>query len=147
MICAMAIGIKNKLGFDDALDVVGVHLVGGLWGTLSIGLFATSATTSYYGSSDDKTFKPVEGLFYGGDASQLGKQAVAAFAVMAFSFIGTLIIALVLKHTMGIRVSEEDEILGIDQAEHAETAYEWGSVSTGSSHTSVGAPAPQRVVT
>ncbi len=150
MICAVAIGIKNLLGFDDALDVVGVHLVGGLWGTLSIGLLATSATTSYYGSSDDKTFKPVEGLFYGGDWSQLGKQAAAAFAVMGFSFVGTLIIALVLKYTIGIRVSEEAEVTGIDQAEHAETAYEWGTVSTGAAHgTSLGSssPAPQRVVT
>ena len=144
VICAFAIGIKNALGFDDALDVVGVHLVGGIWGTLSIGLLATKATTSYY--SDDA--HAVKGLFYGGDASQLGKQALAAGAVLAYSFLGTLIIALILKYTIGLRVTEEAEITGIDQAEHAETAYEWGSVSTGATHgSSAFAPAPQRVVT
>jgi Amt family ammonium transporter len=139
MICAMAIGIKNKLGFDDALDVVGVHLVGGLFGTLAIGFLATKTTNGI----------GVDGLFYGGDASQLGKQAVAAFAVMGYSFVLTLIIALAIKHTMGIRVSEEAEVTGIDQSEHAETAYEWGGITTGSS---TGAPAfagsaAQRVVT
>ncbi|MGZ6791539.1 MAG: ammonium transporter [Mycobacteriales bacterium] len=138
MICAMAIGIKNKLGFDDALDVVGVHLVGGLFGTLAIGFLATKTTNGI----------GVDGLFYGGDASQLGKQAVAAFAVMGYSFVLTLVIALALKHTMGIRISEEAEVTGIDQSEHAETAYEWGGISTGSS---TGAPAyagvAQRVVT
>ncbi|MCU1601123.1 MAG: ammonia channel protein [Frankiales bacterium] len=136
-VCALAIGIKNVLGFDDALDVVGVHLVGGLAGTLLIGLFATKATNGF-----------VDGLFYGGDASQLGKQAVAAFAVLGYSFFGTLIIALAIKYTIGLRVSEEAEITGIDQAEHAETAYEWGSVSTGATHgSSISSPAPQRVVT
>ena len=138
VICAFAISIKNALGFDDALDVVGVHLVGGLWGTLAIGLLATKTSNGI----------GVDGLFYGGDASQLGKQAVAAFAVMGYSFVGTLIIALLIKVTIGLRVSEEAEITGIDQAEHAETAYEWGAVSTGASHSSsVFAPAPQRVVT
>ncbi|MCW2544454.1 MAG: ammonia channel protein [Frankiales bacterium] len=121
-ICAVAIGIKNKLGFDDALDVVGVHLVGGLSGTLLIGFFAT-ATTDGIG---------VDGLFYGGDASQLGKQAVAAFAVMGYSFFVTLIIALLLKVTIGIRISPEDEIAGIDQAEHAETAYDFTTIGAGS---------------
>ena len=138
VICAFAIGIKNKLGFDDALDVVGVHLVGGLWGTLAIGLFATQTSNGI----------GIDGLFYGGDASQLGKQAVAAFAVMGYSFVGTLIIALVLKATIGLRVSEEAEVTGIDQAEHAETAYEWGNFSTGSSTAPsyVSSPA-QRIVT
>jgi Amt family ammonium transporter len=122
-VCAMAIGIKNKLGFDDALDVVGVHMIGGLFGTLSIGFMATKSSTGF-----------VDGLFYGGDASQLGKQAIAAFAVMGYSFVVTLIIALAIKYTIGLRVSEDVEINGIDQAEHAETAYEWGGVQTGSTH-------------
>src|SRR5205814_667880 len=125
-ICAVAIGIKNKLGFDDALDVVGVHMIGGLFGTLSIGFMATKSSTGF-----------VDGLFYGGDASQLGKQAIAAFAVMGYSFVVTLIIALIRKYTIGLRVSEDVEVTGIDQAEHAETAYEWGGLLTGSSH---GAP-------
>ena len=137
MVCAVAIGLKNKFGFDDALDVVGVHLVGGLFGTLSIGFMATKATNGF-----------VDGLFYGGDASQLGKQAVAAFAVMGYSFVVTLLIALAIKYTMGIRVSEEAELTGIDQSEHAETAYEWGGLLTGSS---AGAPSwagsAQKVVT
>jgi Amt family ammonium transporter len=120
-VCAMAIGIKNKLGFDDALDVVGVHLVGGLFGTLSIGFMATKSSTGF-----------VDGLFYGGNASQLGKQAIAAVAVMAYSFVLTLIIALAIKYTMGLRVSEEAELMGIDQAEHAETAYELTGMTTGS---------------
>ena len=121
-ICAVAIGIKNKLGFDDALDVVGVHMIGGLSGTLLIGFFAT-ATTDGIG---------VNGLFYGGDASQLGKQAVAAFAVMGYSFVVTLIIALLLKVTIGLRISPEDELAGIDQAEHAETAYDFTTIGAGS---------------
>ncbi|HTL23905.1 MAG TPA: ammonia channel protein, partial [Mycobacteriales bacterium] len=124
-ICAMAIGIKNKLGFDDALDVVGVHLVGGFVGTVSVGFLATKASTGF-----------VDGLFYGGGASQLGKQVVAAFAVMGYSFVVTLIIALLLKYTIGLRVTEDAEDLGIDQSEHAETAYEL----TGMSTSSTGAP-------
>ena len=123
-ICSLAIGIKNKLGFDDALDVVGVHLVGGLTGTLLIGFFATSAST---GSKD------LEGLFYGGGAGQLGRQAVAAFSVMGYSFVLTLLIALALKHTMGLRVTEEQEITGIDQSLHAETAYEFLGMGGGGS--------------
>jgi Amt family ammonium transporter len=123
-VCAMAIGIKNKLGFDDALDVVGVHLVGGFVGTMAVGFLATKASTGF-----------VDGLFYGGGASQLGKQAVAAFAVMGYSFFVTLIIALVLKYTIGLRVSEDAEVLGIDQSEHAETAYELTGMTTGSTST------------
>ena len=76
-----------------------------------------------------------EWLFYGGDASQLGKQAIAAFSVMGYSFVLTLIIALVLKYTMGLRVTEEEEITGIDQTVHAESAYEFaglGSAGSGS---------------
>jgi Amt family ammonium transporter len=124
MVCAMAIGIKNKLGFDDALDVVGVHLVGGLFGTLSIGFMATQTTNGI----------GVDGLFYGGDASQLGKQAIAAFAVLGYSFVVTLVIALLLKHTMGLRVTEEQEITGIDQSLHAETAYDFTPATTSASH-------------
>ncbi len=137
-ICCLAISLKNKFGFDDALDVVGVHLVGGLAGTLLIGFFATKTTNGV-----------ANGLFYGGDASQLGKQAVAAFAVMGYSFVLTLIIALAIKYTMGLRITEEAEIVGIDQSEHAETAYELTPVPTGSSagaHMFAGSPA-QRVVT
>jgi ammonium transporter, Amt family len=112
-VCALAVGLKFKLGFDDALDVVGVHMIGGLTGTLLIGFFAT-----------DEAPAAVKGLFYGGGWSQLEKQAVGAFSVLAYSFVATLVIALVLKYTIGLRVTEEDEASGIDEAQHAETAYE-----------------------
>jgi Amt family ammonium transporter len=113
VLCALAVGLKFKFGFDDSLDVVGVHLVGGLAGTLMVGLVGTAA--SYNG---------VDGLFYGGGVDQLWRQAVGAGAVLLYSAIGTAIIAYVIKFTIGLRVDAEDEATGIDEAEHAETAYE-----------------------
>ncbi|MEG3614954.1 ammonium transporter [Isoptericola haloaureus] len=104
---AFAVGLKFKFGYDDSLDVVGIHLVAGLWGTLSLGFFATST-----------------GLFYGGDFAQLGVQAVIALVAMIFAGVVTLVIGLVLKATMGWRISEEAEVSGIDLAVHSETAYE-----------------------
>jgi Amt family ammonium transporter len=112
-LCALAVGLKFKLGFDDSLDVVGVHLVGGLTGTLLIGLFATPEAPA-----------AVAGLFYGGGFDQLWRQAVGAFAVLIYSFVVTTILAYLLKFTIGLRLDEEDEHNGIDEAEHAETAYE-----------------------
>ncbi|HWJ81355.1 MAG TPA: ammonium transporter [Nocardioides sp.] len=111
-ICALAVGLKYKLGYDDSLDVVGVHLVGGLVGTLLIGLLASSDVTS------------VDGLFYGGGLDQLGKQLVAAGAALAFSFGMTAAIAWVLEKTLGFRVHEDDEASGVDLVLHAETAYD-----------------------
>ena len=122
--CCLAIGLKNKLGYDDALDVVGVHLVGGLIGTLMIGVVADSEFAAGYSSIVD-----------GGKFDLLGKQAIAAFSVLGYSFLVTLIIALILKYTIGIRITEEAEVLGIDQSEHAETGYELTGVSTGSTGT------------
>ena len=131
--CCLAIGLKTKLGYDDALDVVGVHLVGGLIGTLMIGVVADSEFAAGYSSIVD-----------GGDFTLLGKQATAAFAVLGYSFLMTLVIALVLKLTIGIRITEEAEVLGIDQSEHAETGYELTGMTTGSTHApsylSAGAP-------
>ncbi len=112
-VCALAVGLKYRFGFDDSLDVVGVHMVGGFVGTLFIGLFATSVLTG-----------GAKGLFYGGGFTQLGKQAVAAFAVAIYSFVLAYIIGKVIDKTMGFRVSEEDELSGVDLALHAETAYE-----------------------
>jgi ammonium transporter, Amt family len=124
--CALAVGLKFKLGFDDSLDVVGVHMVGGLIGTLLIGLLLApeSAGAAAVGRS---------GLFYGGGWDQLWRQAVGAFAVLAFSAIGTTILALIVKYTIGLRLNEEDEANGIDEAEHAETGYDLAPVggSTG----------------
>ncbi|WP_409431511.1 ammonium transporter [Mycobacterium sp. SMC-16] len=114
VVCALAVGLKFKLGFDDALDVVGVHLVGGLFGTLMVGLVATKEAPA-----------AVAGLFYGGGFDQLWRQAVGAFAVLAYSAIGTAILALIVKYTIGLRLDREDEANGIDEAEHAETAYEF----------------------
>ncbi len=116
-LCCLAVTFKHRLGYDDALDVVGVHLVGGLAGTLMIGLVASDTST---GSAD------LRGLFYGGGLSQLGKQATAAFAVLAYSFLLTLVLAYIVKAVMGLRVSEEEEVTGVDQTVHAETAYEFG---------------------
>jgi Amt family ammonium transporter len=112
-LCALAVGLKFKLGFDDSLDVVGVHMVGGLTGTLLIGFFAAPEAPA-----------AVAGLFYGGGFDQLWRQAVGAFAVLIYSFVVTTILAYLLKFTLGLRLDEEDEANGIDEAEHAETAYE-----------------------
>ena len=126
VLCALAVGLKYKFGYDDSLDVVGVHLVGGLVGTLLIGLLATKTNAGG---------KAAAGLFYGGDFSQLGRQAVAAFAVLAYSFILTYIIGMLIDKTIGFRISEEDEVTGIDQVEHLETAYEFAGSGGGSNLT------------
>ncbi len=120
--CAYAVGLKFKFGFDDSLDVVGVHLVGGLVGTLLIGLLADPAT------SGDPASPAVAGLFYGGGFDQLWRQAVGAFSVMAFSFVMSYLIALVVKHTVGWRVSTSEELGGIDLAEHSEAGYDLSPV-------------------
>jgi Amt family ammonium transporter len=121
IVCAMAVGLKYKFGFDDSLDVVGVHLVGGIWGCLSIGFFATKSVNSIGGT----------GLFYGGGLDLLKTQAFGAFFVLAYSFIVTLVLGFVINKTIGFRVSQEAEINGIDLAEHRETAYEMFSSSRG----------------
>ena len=118
-LCALAVGLKYKLGIDDSLDVVGIHLVAGIAGTLLIGLLATKGNAG------------VEGLLYGGNAGLLGKQAVAVVAVLAYSFVLTYIIGKLIDMTIGFRVSEEDEVIGIDLAEHLETGYDFTSTSGG----------------
>ena len=120
--CALAVGLKFKLGFDDSLDVVGVHLIGGMIGTLLVGFMAAPEAPA-----------AVKGLFYGGGFDQLWRQAVGAFAVFGYSAIVTAILALIVKYTIGLRLSEEDESSGIDEAEHAETGYDLAAVSAGSS--------------
>ncbi|MGA4668931.1 ammonium transporter [Propionibacteriaceae bacterium Y1923] len=115
--CALAVKWKSKLGIDDSLDVVAVHLLGGLIGTLAVGLFAK-------GSLNDG----VAGLFYGGGVDQLGRQALGAVAVMVYSGIVSLLIALAIKYTMGIRVTPAEEAAGIDLAAHAENGYDLSSV-------------------
>ncbi|NDK91712.1 ammonium transporter [Gordonia desulfuricans] len=105
-LAALAIGLKNKFGYDDSLDVVGVHLVAGLWGTIGVGLLAQDT-----------------GLFWGGDYKQVVVQIVIALFALAFTGILTTIIAFALK-PLGWRVDADEEKSGIDEAEHAETAYE-----------------------
>lgn len=113
IICPFAIGLKERLGYDDSTDVVGVHLVGGVVGTLLIGFFASSGMPN-----------GVDGLFYGGGIGILGKQALAAGVVLVYSFVLSGLIALAIKRTIGIRISPEDEEQGIDARLHRDPAYE-----------------------
>ncbi|MBI3625278.1 MAG: ammonium transporter [Candidatus Rokubacteria bacterium] len=110
--CYNACNVKARLGYDDSLDVVGVHGIGGTWGALATGLFAT------------KTINPDggDGLFYGNPA-QLGTQLIAVVASWVLAFFGTAIILKVLDAIMGLRVSQEDEMAGLDLSQHSENAY------------------------
>ena len=121
VLCALAVGLKYKFGYDDSLDVVGVHLVGGLWGTLAVGLLLAP------GSPAAITYERT-GLLYGGGLDQLWRQAVGAVAVLLVSFVATILIGLLLQKTIGFRVSEDDEMEGVDNSEHAETAYDLGTL-------------------
>ena len=124
--CALSVGLKFRLGYDDSLDVVGVHFVGGWIGSLWLGLFANNsvngAVSAVAGGSD--------GLFYGGGVTQLGRQAVAGVIVSVWSFAVAWILAFVIDKAVGFRVSAEAEIDGIDIAEHAESPYDF-SFGTG----------------
>ena len=114
-LCAMSVGLKFRFGFDDSLDVVAVHLVGGIVGTMMIGFVGVEV-----------------GLFNGGGTEQLVKQATGVVAVLAYSFIMTLIIAKVIDLVMGFRISKDDEISGIDLVVHAERGYELTDNTQGS---------------
>ena len=122
-ICCYAVNLKNRFDFDDSLDVVGVHLVGGILGTLLIGFFAAPNEVSAF------TNGAKAGLFYGGGVGQLLDQSAGAGIVFAYSFVVSFILAKIVQATIGLRVSAEDEITGVDQTEHAETAYDWGGLS------------------
>ena len=116
--CSYAVSLKTKAGYDDALDVVGVHFVGGLVGSLLIGFFSEP---EFFGT------EVMAGIFHGGGADLLVEQALANGVTIVYSFIVTGLIMLALKATIGVRVSEEVEYSGLDLAEHAETAYHSGS--------------------
>jgi Amt family ammonium transporter len=122
-VCCYAVNLKNRFDFDDSLDVVGVHLVGGILGTLSIGFLAAPDEVSGFANGARA------GLFYGGGGRQLLDQAAGAGIVFAYSFIVSFLLAKLVSVTIGFRVSAEDEIVGVDQTEHAETAYDWGGLS------------------
>jgi ammonium transporter, Amt family len=119
--CCYAIGLKHRLGFDDALDVVGVHLVGGALGAVSLGFLAAYPLVS----------GQRKGLFYGGGVAQLGVQVLGPVAVGLYSFSIAWILGKIIDKTMGFRVSEEDEATGVDITQHAETAYDFGSIHLG----------------
>ena len=112
-LCAWAVGLKYKLGYDDSLDVVGVHLVGGIVGTVLIGLVSTASAPG-----------GVDGLFYGGGLKPLVIQVLTALFAIVWSGFWTLLIGLAIKVTIGWRISEEDEVEGIDFTEHGESAYD-----------------------
>ncbi|MET8470816.1 ammonium transporter [Streptomyces sp. NPDC006422] len=120
VVCSYAVAWKLRFSYDDSLDVVGVHFVGGVVGTVLIGLFATSAMTG----SPAK-----EGLLYGGGLAQLGKQLLAVLVVAAYTFLVTYGIGKAIDRLMGFRASADDETTGLDQTAHAESAYDHGVLS------------------
>ena len=128
--CAYAVGLKFKLNLDDSLDVVGVHLVGGVVGTVLIGFLSTSAAPG-----------GIDGLFYGGGLTSLGHQAGAAAISIVWTGVFTTAIGLAIKYTIGWRVAEDDEVDGIDFAEHGESAYDLDGRSGGAR---LPAPAPAK---
>ncbi len=116
VICFLAIQLKFKFGYDDSLDVIAVHLVGGILGSILLGVFADSGVNS----------AGVDGLLTGGGAALLGKQFVAVGATLAWSFVVSLILAKVIDATMGLRVTPDEEAEGLDQTQHAEAGYSYG---------------------
>jgi len=123
ILCSLAVGLKYIFNIDDSLDVVGVHLVGGIWGSLSVGLFGTAAVNSI----------GLDGIFYGGGTELLVKQLLGVGLVFTYSFIATLIIGFAIEKTMGFRIKRENELEGIDLVEHAESAYEFAGTTPGGS--------------
>jgi ammonium transporter, Amt family len=124
VICYLAVSMKSRIGYDDSLDVVGVHMVGGIVGAMLTGVFATATISGLDPSLD--------GLAYGNGFTQLGRQAVAVLATLGFSFVMTLIICFITDKLVGLRVPEDHEDQGLDLSQHAETGYtfvETGSVS------------------
>ncbi|WP_240196960.1 ammonium transporter [Nonomuraea lactucae] len=135
--CAYAVGLKYRLGYDDSLDVVGVHLVGGVIGAVSLGFLAA------YPFLEQQN----KGLFYGGGLTQLGLQVLGPVAVGGYSFIVTWVVGKIIDKTMGFRVPAEDEVTGVDITTHAETGYDLGTVHASgvSSKNGPVSPAPKKV--
>jgi len=129
-VCSWAVSWKFRMGYDDSLDVVGVHLVGGVVGTVLIGLFSTSEGAG-----------GIDGLFYGGGAGALGDQVLGVLVAIAYSGVMTALIALALKHTIGLRVSEDEEVEGIDVVAHGESAYDLHTSMTRGGSLTAGVPA------
>jgi len=113
-VCYLALNIKKIFKFDDSLDVIAVHLVGGVVGTLLLGLFADASINSAVTH---------EGLFFGGGLTLLGDQALAAVVTLAYSFVVSIVLAMIIDRTIGLRVTEAQEEEGLDLSQHRETAY------------------------
>ncbi|GAA2866901.1 ammonium transporter [Pseudonocardia halophobica] len=122
VICPLTCALKWRLRLDDSLDVVAIHLVGGLVGTLLVGVFGTTAVNAAL---------PADGLVHGGGFTQLGRQAVAAGVVAGYSFVVTLLLGYLIRVTIGFRASAEAEAGGLDLHEHAETGYDVTATRSG----------------
>ncbi|MEU7182290.1 MULTISPECIES: ammonium transporter [Streptomyces] len=120
VLCAAAIGLKYRFGYDDSLDVIGVHLVGGIAGSLLVGLFATGGVQS-----------DARGLFYGGGFAQLGKQTVGVVCVLLYSLAVSFVLAKAIDLLLGFRVGEDEEVTGVDLSAHAESAYDFTGAGGG----------------
>jgi Amt family ammonium transporter len=127
-LCYAACNFKSKLGYDDSLDVVGVHGVGGTWGAIATGLFASKAVNDAGG----------DGLFFG-NPGQLWTQIVAVAATYVLAIVATYVILKVVDAVVGLRVSDEDEIAGLDLSQHSETAYALGGGQYGEFSSATGA--------
>lgn len=134
IICSLAVGMKFRFGYDDSLDVVGVHGVGGLVGMIGIGLLASSAANEL----------GANGLFYGGGVAQLQRQLMASIVTGLFAFVATYLIAMAVERTVGFRADRDDELAGLDTTLHAETAYDFvGTIGSGAH--SIGSHRPREV--
>jgi ammonium transporter, Amt family len=138
MLCAWAVGLKYKIGLDDSLDVVGVHLVGGITGALLIGFVGTVDSPQ---GVDGLFPAGSNGIFYGGNATLLGHQLMGVLFTIVWTGLLTTVIGLAIKYTIGWRVSEDAEVAGIDSDQHGETAYDFGGHAGGVFAGSVGGPA------
>ncbi|MBV8986305.1 MAG: ammonium transporter [Acidimicrobiia bacterium] len=120
VVCFLAIQLKFRFGYDDSLDVVGVHLVGGIMGSLLLGLFADASVNA----------AGHDGLFFGGGLHLLGEQFIAVFSVLAFSFVVSWILAKAIDATVGLRITRDEELEGLDLTQHAESAYSFGELGS-----------------
>jgi Amt family ammonium transporter len=115
VLCYFALSIKQALRLDDSLDVIAVHLVGGVFGSIVLGLFADRSATGL----------GTDGLFFGGGGALLVDQLVAVGSVLLYSFVVSYALAWVIERTVGLRVGADDELIGLDQSQHAEAAYQF----------------------
>jgi ammonium transporter, Amt family len=122
VVCFLCLKLKFRFGFDDSLDVIAVHLVGGVLGSIVLGFFADKSVNAL-GANGVLFAKDGESRF-----KLLGNQVLATVVTLVFSFVVTYVIAKVIDKTMGLRVSEEAEMIGLDQSQHAEAAYQMRDV-------------------